>query len=97
MVAANLDAISPELVLVCPELRERALASPRDDMAWQSFVERTRTTIRPIPAPAEPAESLTRAVVLRVQTWLVYALATVIITVGATLAMTVIADATARR
>jgi hypothetical protein len=97
MVAANLDAISPELVLVCPELRERALASPPDDMAWRSFVERARTTVRPIPAPPEPAESLTHAVVTRVQTWLVYALATVILTVGATLAMTVIADATARR
>jgi hypothetical protein len=93
MVTADLDAISPELVLVCPELREQAL-SALPDVTWQSFVERTRATIRPMPAPVQAAESVTRAAVARFGTWLVYAVITVLLTVGATLAMTVIADAT---
>lgn len=93
MVAADLEAISPELVLVSPELRGPALAS-LPDVTWQAFVERTRTSIRPIPPPAKPTESLTGAAAARLRTWLVYASTTVLVTIGATLAMTVIADAT---
>jgi hypothetical protein len=52
VAAAALEPISPELVLVCPELRERALAE-LPDRAWEAWVAQVRIRT---PNPAAPAE-----------------------------------------
>jgi hypothetical protein len=87
--------ISPELVLVYPEMREQAIGM-LPDLAWQTFVARARVLAQ---APAEESASaklsprevvaLTPAL-LSLGTWMVIAFA------GATLltlALTLYADA----
>jgi len=51
MAAAAVEAISPELALVCPELRERALAALPDPV-WASFLVQARA--RAVAPPREP-------------------------------------------
>jgi hypothetical protein len=96
MAAAVLEPISPELVLVCPELREQALAL-LPDFGWQTFIAQARA--RAVPQAPEDAvgapwlREILRAGV-EMAGVLPWALAWfVCITLG-TLAMTLIADAT---
>ena len=94
MAVAEVEVISPELVLVCPELRDRAVAS-EPDVIEESFREHTRHAVRTTARPVEAqTESLTRAAVAHARRWLVYAAATVVVIVGVTLALTLIANAT---
>ncbi len=52
MAAVAVEAISPELALVCPELRERALAALPDPV-WASFVMQARA--RAVAPPRKPS------------------------------------------
>ena len=52
MAAVAVEAISPELALVCPELRERALAALPDPI-WASFVVQARA--RAVAPPRKPS------------------------------------------
>jgi len=49
-MAAVLEPISPELVLVCPELREQALLRQPDP--WEAFLVGVKTRTTPVPADA---------------------------------------------
>jgi hypothetical protein len=94
MAVAGVEAISPELVLVCPELRDRALAS-EPDAGEASVREHTRHPVRTAARPVEAqAESLTRSAVAHLRRWLVYAAGTVIVVVAVTFVLTLIANAT---
>jgi hypothetical protein len=96
MAAALLEPISPELVLVCPELRQQAIAL-LPDFTWQTFIAQARA--RAVPqAPERIVGALRLRAVLRgaveMASLLSWALAWfVCITLG-TLAMTLIADLT---
>ena len=91
MSAIGVEAISPELVLVCPELREEALAA-LPDVTWASFVQTAR--IRAAPAPAEaPTQAALRGFAADLGASLVWALAAVALVIVATLALTLAADA----
>jgi hypothetical protein len=57
MAAVAVEPISPELVLVCPKLRERAIAT-LPDYEWQIFVADAR--VRMVLRPAQPAGALGR-------------------------------------
>lgn len=96
MAAALLEPISPELVLVCPELREEAIAL-LPDFRWQTFIAQARA--RAVPqAPGDAVGALWLRDVLRaagemaglLSWWLAWF---VCVTLG-TLAMTLIANAT---
>ncbi len=96
MAAALFEQISPELALVCPELRQQAIAL-LPDFNWQTFVAEARA--RAVPqapesiARARPLRDVLRGAV-EVAGVLPWALAWfVCITLG-TLAMTLVADAT---
>jgi hypothetical protein len=92
MSVAEVEPISPELVLVCPELREWAI-STLPDFTWRSFVEQAR--VRTVPEPAEvPLRVLVGEAASHVRVWATYALAAVMATIAAVLAMTLIANAT---
>ena len=85
-------AISPELVLVCPELREQAIAL-LPDVGWQSFVARARAqsyahAAAPVAAPR--LEPLTTAALLALARWMVISFVGVTLL---TLAMTLVANA----
>jgi hypothetical protein len=98
VVAADVEQISPELVLVCPELREQAIAL-LPDSTWQAFVAHARACTVPS-APNERA-GLVRALLgeargasaelVKLVPW---ALGTFFCTIFLTLALTLIADAT---
>jgi hypothetical protein len=96
MAAALLEPISPELALVCPELRRQAIAL-LPDFTWQTFVAQARA--RSVPqAPERIVGALRLRDALRAAVemagLLPWALAWfVCITLG-TLAMTLVADAT---
>lgn len=91
MSAVEVEAISPELVLVCPELREEALAA-LPDVTWASFVQTAR--IRAAPAPAEaPARTALRGFAADLGVSLLWALTAVALVIAATLALTLAADA----
>jgi hypothetical protein len=96
MAAALLEPISPELVLVCPELRQEAIAL-LPDFTWQTFIAQART--RAVPqAPEDAVGALWLRDVLRVAvemaSLLPWALAWFVCVTLGTLAMTLIADAT---
>ena len=96
MAAASLEPISPELVLVCPELRQQAIAL-LPDFAWQTFVAQARA--RAVPQASDriagallvPEVRQAAAELVKLVRW---TLAWFVCTTLATLAMTLIADAT---
>ncbi len=96
MAAALLEPISPELVLVCPELRQQAIAL-LPDFTWQTFVAQARA--RSVPQAPErvvgerPLGNGLRAAV-EMAGLLSWALAWFVCITFGTLAMTLIADAT---
>ncbi|SRR6266566_983740 len=96
MAAAGLEPISPELVLVCPELRQQAIAL-LPDFGWQTFIAQARA--RSVPqAPerivaARGLRNVLRAAV-EMTSALPWALAWFMCVTLGTLAMTLIADAT---
>src|ERR1700675_1592818 len=96
MAAALLEPISPELVLVCPELRQQAIAL-LPDFSWQTFIAQARA--RAVPQAPErvvgalPLRNALRAAV-EMGSLLYWALAWFVCIPLGTLAMTLIADAT---
>jgi hypothetical protein len=96
MAAARLEPISPELVLVCPELRQEAIAL-LPDFIWQTFIAQARA--RAVPqAPRDVVGALWLRDVLRaageMTGLLSWALAWFVCDTLGTLAMTLSADAT---
>jgi hypothetical protein len=95
MDAARLEPISPELALVCPDLRQQAIAT-LPDFTWQVFVMQTRARVVP-QAPERTARVRARearqaavGMVTFVKPFVVFAFLSVAIV---TLAMTLIANA----
>jgi hypothetical protein len=88
------EIISPELVLVCPELRERALAQ-LPDAVWQSVVVQTRhspeAATLPQPIASRPRAEARRLVLLLANV-LVFVFVVVLGAGCATLALTLVAD-----
>jgi heme/copper-type cytochrome/quinol oxidase subunit 2 len=88
--AALLEPISPELALVCPELRQQAIAA-LPDFTWQVFVAQTRARA----APQAPERTAGAAVEMMI--WIIpvvsFAMVAFISVTLVTLAMTLIADA----
>jgi len=96
MAAAVLEPISPELVLVCPELRPQAIAL-LPDFSWQTFIAQARA--RSVPqAPERILETRGLRDVLRTAVQmagpLAWALTWFVCGTLGTLAMTLVADAT---
>lgn len=90
-----LEPISPELVLVSPELREVALAG-QTEPPWEVALARARLHARA--TPAEPADVGALHAAASVVGRLVQLAVFVAFVTGAiTLALTLIADATATR
>jgi hypothetical protein len=96
MEATLLEPISPELVLVCPELRRQATAV-LPDLAWQMFVTQPRAGAVP-QAPQKIVGALlvreVRRAAVEVVMLLSWALVAIACGTVATLVMTLIADAT---
>ena len=91
MAVVMVEPISPELVLVCPELRERAIAS-LPDVAWRAFVQELGRTV---PEPVEVTRSkLRRPTAAALLSPLVQLLALPVCVVALTLVLTLVADAT---
>jgi hypothetical protein len=95
MDAALLEPISPELALVCPELRQQAIAD-LPDFTWQVFVAQTRARVVPH-TPERTARVLAGEVrqaavgmITFVKPFVIFAFLSVAIV---TLAMTLIANA----
>lgn len=87
MAAVALEPISPELVLVCPELRERAMAE-LPDVTWDSFVAQIRVrTPRPTAEPRDDDGFLKLRELYR------FGLGALAAGTGVTLLLTLIADA----
>ena len=96
MAAALLEPISPELVLVCPELRQEALAL-LPDFSWQTFIAQARA--RAVPQAPEAAVGArwlrdVLRVAVEMASLLPWALAWFVFVALVTLAMTLVADAT---
>ncbi len=96
MDAVFLEPISPELVLVCPELRQQAIAV-LPDFAWPTFIAQARA--RAVPqSPERIAGALlvgeARRAAVEMVKLLAWALTCSVCVTLATLAMTLIADAT---
>ena len=91
MAVALSEPISPELVLVCPELRERAIAA-LSDLAWQTLLLDVRTRRAPAHVEARSWRATAEAVVGLAATF-VPALTLMLCTALVTTALTVIADA----
>jgi len=92
MAAAAVELISPELVLVCPELRERAIAA-LPDAAWQALVPEVQ--LRVAPAPVEPtAWTVLRQAAAHLDGLLLPLVAIPCAVFFVTLVLTLIADAT---
>ncbi len=91
MAVAAFEPISPELALVCPELRNRALAS-LPDVAWRALVEEV---VRTVPEPVEVTRwEAVRATAASLIGPLLPALALPLCVFVITLILTLIADAT---
>jgi hypothetical protein len=91
MAAANLEPLSPELVLVCPELREYALAM-LPTFAWHAPAAETRVPPKPMPQLAIGLQFLRSAATSRLAPLWV-ATTAMLCCALATLALTLIADA----
>ena len=92
MATADVEPISPELVLVCPELREQALAA-LPDFTWHALVAQVRVRATPPPTEIRLGLLVARQTVVNVISLLPLALAAFLCGTLATLAMTLIADA----
>jgi hypothetical protein len=93
MAVAVVEPISPELVLVCPELRKRAIAS-LPDAGWRAFVQDVgRTVPEPVEATRREVVRTTTAAAL-LSPLLAPLLALPLCVVALTLILTLIADAT---
>jgi hypothetical protein len=91
MAAVLAEPISPELVLVCPELRERALAA-LPELPWPAPTVKTREQV---PAPAEvPTWLLAWEITAYLAGSLVPFVVAMAGSVLVTLALTIVADAT---
>ena len=92
MAPSAAEVVSPELALVCPELREQALRN-LPDVPWQTFVAtaRARTPVAPPPEP-----TLLHQAALGLVHLLVLAAVTLVGGGAITLALTLVADATRR-
>jgi hypothetical protein len=91
MAAASLEPISPELVLVCPELREQATAALPDPV-WQAFLGDVQRRSTPEPVETETL-SLQRALAAAILAPLAPLLATAAFVVLVTTLLTFVADA----
>ena len=87
MVAVVLEPISPEIVLVCPELRQRAIAALRD-FGSEALVAQARA--RAVPQAPETFAEARPMLPLMLPLGLVWFVCVTL----ATLAMTLIANAT---
>jgi hypothetical protein len=92
MAVAVVEPISPELALVCPELRKRAIAS-LPDVAWRAFVQEV---VRTAPESVEPTrwETVRTSAATALLSPLLPLLALPLCVVALTLILTLIADAT---
>jgi hypothetical protein len=91
------EPISPELVLVSPELRELAFAA-QTQLPWEGALARAQLRARATPAPAEPEDIGALHAAASVVGRLVQLAVFVAFATGAiTLALTLIANATATR
>jgi hypothetical protein len=87
VAAAAAEPISPELALVCPELREQALAQ-LPDVEWQAFVAQVRVrTLRPAVEARRDSAFLTVRELYRL------GVGAFVAGTGVTLLLTLIADA----
>jgi hypothetical protein len=95
MGAALLEPISPELALVCPELRQQAIAD-LPDFTWEVFVAQARARVVP-QAPERTVGVLAcevrQAVVEMITPVVPLAIVAFMCVTLVTLAMTLIADA----
>jgi hypothetical protein len=91
--ATVLDPISPELVLVCPELRERALAA-LPEVEWQSTVTQVRVQAQATPAEPRIFAVTVRETALDLVHLLGFCVAALVSILVLTLALTLIANAT---
>ena len=89
MAAVLAEPISPELVLVCPELRERALAA-MPELPWPAPTVKTREQV--------PAEVPTWLLAWEITAYLAGSLVPFVVAMAGsvlvTLALTIVADAT---
>jgi len=94
MGAALHEPISPELALVCPELRQQAIAD-LPDFTWQVFVAQTRARVVPqAPDSTAGVPARARQAAVEMITLVVPFASFAFISVTLiTLAMTLIADA----
>ncbi len=92
MAVAVVEPISPELALVCPELRKRAIAS-LPDVAWRAFVQEVGRTV-PEPVEATRWEVVRTTAAAALLSPLLQLLALPLCVVALTLILTLIADAT---
>ena len=91
MSAAEVEPISPELVLVCPELREEAIGALPDPV-WRAFVVDVQTRTATDLVDRQP-QSLLSAVSGALRDLLVPALAFLALVVVVTTVLTFVADA----
>jgi hypothetical protein len=89
---AVVEPISPELALVCPELRKRAIAS-LPDVAWRAFVQEIGGTV-PEPVEATRWEVVRTTTAAALLTLLLQLLALPLCVFALTLILTLVADAT---
>lgn len=89
MATVAADVISPELALVCPELRQRALRQ-LPELPWQSL---GHVRVRPLAAVAAQP-TLSRQLAVGVVHLLVLAVVTLLGAGAVTLVLTLVADAT---
>jgi hypothetical protein len=90
-VSAAAEPLSPELVLVCPELRDRAfqLAEP----AWETAAREARARASVSVPPPRRTPLLPRAATAGLLRFALWAIAAVLVVGGATLLLTFVADA----
>jgi uncharacterized membrane protein len=93
MAAVAVEPISPELVLVCPELREQAIAM-LPDYEWQIFVAQARVRMALPPAQRSGAVDRLRAGAAFVFEALAVPLVGLAILILATSTLTLVADLT---
>jgi hypothetical protein len=92
MFSVTVEEISPELVLVCPELREQALALlPK--LPWERVVSRAREQASSR-AAATPSVSALRESVAALLQFGQLATVVIVATILLTLALTLVADFT---
>jgi hypothetical protein len=93
VAAAVLEPISPELELVCPELRQQALAA-LPEVEWWSFVDRGQSQIPRVADEPRTWAPAIRQTTLDAVHILGFYLAALLSTAGLTLALTIVANAT---